>query len=291
MNYKLPVSVILPVKNEELNIRKCLESLNFAEEIFVVDSSSTDKTIEIAKEYTDKIYNFEYKGEWPKKKGWAIENLPFKNQWIFLIDADEVVPPELVREIELAIRKDAEYDAFFINRKFIFLGKWIKYCGWYPSWNIRVFKKDKVHFERLRDEEDTLSGDVEVHEHLVVNGKVGYLKTPLIHEDRKGIYGFIEKHNRYSSWEANVYMNLKNKRAYQGIKPKLFGTPIERKRFFKTMWVRVPFRPVFRFLYMYFLKLGFLDKYPGFIFSFLMSYHEAMINAKIREKKLERNAK
>lgn len=284
MDGKAPISVVIPVKNEEKNIEKCLRSVEFADEIFVVDSSSTDKTVEISRKFTDKIYNFEYRGEWPKKKGWAISSLPFRNEWIFLLDADEEVSEELRDEIIKLFEGNPDADAYFVNRKFYFLGKWIRHCGWYPSWNIRLFKKGKVRFERLTLSSREEYGDAEVHEHLLVDGRAGYLKNDLIHNDLKGIYGWIEKHNRYSEWEAEVYLNLKRGKEKEGLKPSLFGNPVERKRFLKKLWVNIPFRPLLRFFYMYIYRLGFLDGYPGFIFSLLMSYHELMINAKMRER-------
>ena len=283
---KIPVSVIIPVKNEERNIEACLKSLAWADEVFVVDSHSTDRTKEIASMYTDKIYDFEYRGGWPRKKGWALENLPIRNEWVFLIDADERVTPALAREIAGVVSSNTPHNGFMVNRKFYFMGRWIKHCGWWPSWNIRLIKKGKARFEKLTGAPDLSSGDIEVHEHLVVEGSVGYLNEPMIHEDLKGIYAFVEKHNRYSTWEADVYLKLRSSPGSGGVKPRFFGNPIEKKRFLKVMWVRMPFRPFLRFIYMYVLRLGFLDGYQGFVFSLLMSWHEFIINAKIREKQL-----
>ncbi len=283
---RLPVSVIIPVKNEEVNIEACLRSLLWADEIFVVDSQSTDRTKEIAGKYTDKIYDFTYRGGWPRKKGWALEHLPISNEWIFLIDADERVPEALAQEIAQVISSPDAADAYFVNRKFYFLGRWIKHCGWWPSWNIRLFKKGKARFEKIAPSRDDSSGDVEIHEHLVVDGRIDYLKEPLIHDDAKGIAGFVEKHNRYSTWEVDVYEKLKKGESYDGVAPKFLGNPLERKRFIKHLWVRMPGRPLLRFLYMYIVRKGFLDGYEGLLFCLLMSYHELVINAKIRERRL-----
>ena len=285
MTEKAPVSVIIPVKNEERNIAACLESVLWADEAWVVDSGSTDRTVEIARRYTDRIACFEFKGGFPKKKNWALEHLPFRNEWILIVDADERVMPELEREIRALLEKSPiEDDGYYINRRLIFLGRWIKHCGWYPSWNLRLFKHKLGRYEKLETEEVENTGDVEVHEHVVLKGRAGYLKSDLLHEDFKSIFHFVERHNRYSNWDARVYANLaRGIGSSQVIDASFFGSPLERKRFIKKLWVKVPARPLLRFIWMYFLRLGFLDGKPGFIFCTLMSMHEAVISAKLYE--------
>jgi len=283
----LPVSVIVPVKNEERNIAACLESVAWAGEIWVVDSHSADDTDAVARRYTDKITQFDYSGGFPKKKNWALQNLPFKHEWVLLLDADERVTPELRDEIRGILSRDDGIDGYYVNRKLIFLGRWIKHCGWYPSWNLRLFKHRLGRYEKLGAEDVENAGDVEVHEHVVLEGKAAYLKNDLLHEDFKSIYHFVERHNRYSNWDARVYHNLASgMKASGGIRASLFGSPLERKRFIKRLWARAPFRPLIRFFWMYFLRLGFLDGRPGLIFCTLMSMHEAVIAAKIYEQRL-----
>jgi len=282
---KLPISVIIPVKNEERNIAACLESVAWADEIWVVDSHSSDGTIAVARRYTDKIAQFDYSGGFPKKKNWALMTLPFRHEWVLLLDADERVTPELEKEIRRVLSGGA--NGYYINRKLIFLGRWIKHCGWYPSWNLRLFKHRLGRYEKLEAEDVENTGDVEVHEHVVLEGKAEYLKNDLLHEDFKSIYHFVERHNRYSNWDARVYHNLASGvKTSASIGASLFGAPLERKRFIKRMWSRLPFRPFIRFLWMYFLRLGFLDGRPGLIFCTLMSMHEAVIAAKIYEQRL-----
>src|SRR5262249_35499623 len=141
--HKLPISVLIPVKNEERNIAACLESVSWADEIWVVDSHSTDRTVEIAEQYTDLIIQFDYNGGQMKKKNWALENIPFKHEWVLIVDCDERVTPELEAEICRVLSRPGEDEApqgYYVNRRLIFLGRWIKHCGWYPSWNLRLFK-------------------------------------------------------------------------------------------------------------------------------------------------------
>jgi len=199
---KLPISVIVPIKNEERNIAACLESVVWADEIWVVDSHSSDGALAVARRYTDKIAQFDYSGGFPKKKNWALQNLPLKHEWVLLLDADERVTPELENEIRGVLNsggstaKAARADGYYVNRKLIFLGQWIKHCGWYPSWNLRLFKHRLGRFEKLEAEDVENAGDVEVHEHVVLEGEADYLKNDLLHEDFKSIYHFIERHNR-----------------------------------------------------------------------------------------------
>jgi len=283
----VPLSVIVPVKNEERNIVACLESVSFASEIWVVDSHSSDRTVELSRRFTEKVVQFDYSGSYPRKKNWALENLPFSHEWVLIIDADERVPSELAREIASAILSNGATDGYYVNRKLIFLGRWIKHCGWYPSWNMRLFRHRLGRYERLETEDVENAGDVEVHEHVVLSGTPGYLKHDLLHEDFKSVYHFIDRHNRYSNWEARAYHHLATGVAgSSAIKASFFGTPVERKRYIKRIWSKLPFRPLLRFFWMYLFKLGFLDGRPGLIFCTLMCMHEAVISAKLYEQEL-----
>lgn len=286
----IPISVIIPVKNEERNLDACLASVAFADEIWVVDSGSTDGTARIAAQRGARVVQFEYGGGFPKKKNWALANLPFRHEWVLLIDADERVTPELEAEIRTIFARAPEVDGFYLNRRLIFLGRWIRHCGWYPSWNMRLFRHQRGRYERLDAEEVENAGDVEVHEHVVLDGQSAYLGHDLRHEDFKSIYHFIERHNRYSNWEAKVYHNFAQGIAGgQPIRARLLGSPLERKRFIKRIWARLPFRPLLRFIWMYVLRGGFLDGRPGLIFCTLMTMHEAVISAKIYEEEQRRS--
>jgi glycosyltransferase involved in cell wall biosynthesis len=281
---KVPVSVIIPVKNEERNIAACLESVAWADEVWVVDSHSTDRTIEIARERGARVAQFDYQGGYPKKKNWALANLPFKHDWILIVDADERVTPELEVEIRTILSSPDRADGYYVNRKLIFLGRWIRHCGWYPSWNMRLFKHRLGRYEKLDTEDVENTGDVEAHEHVVLDGRSAYLNHDLLHEDFKSIYHFVERHNRYSNWEARVYANYaRGAHGSNDIGASFFGSPLERKRFIKRLWARMPGRPLVRFFWMYLLRLGFLDGRPGLIFCTLMSMHEAVISAKLYE--------
>jgi glycosyltransferase involved in cell wall biosynthesis len=276
----LAISVIVPVKDEEANLEACLQSVAWADEVFVVDSQSTDRTVEIAEQLGAKVVQFHYQGTWPKKKNWALENLPLRNEWIFIIDADERVTPELRDEMAEMIESE-KMSGFYINRKFMFLGRWIKHCGWYPNWNLRLFKHRLGRYEFLGAGSDDLrTGDNEVHEHVLLKGAAGYSRQNLLHEDYRDLFHWLARHNRYSSWEASVYGNLRTDDSLETIDPTFSGGPLQRRRFLKKIFVRMPFRPTLKFIAMYVLKLGFLDGLPGYYFCRLHSHHEFNIQAK-----------
>jgi len=280
----LPISVVIPVLNEEANIAACLESVRFADEVFVVDSGSTDCTAEIAESYGAKVIQFRFQPGGPRKKNWALENLPFRNDWVLLLDADERVTPELEAEIWQEFRQGPRYDGYYLNRKLIFMGRWLRHGGNYPSWNLRLFRHRLGRYEKLETEELDSAGDVEVHEHVVLNGRAGYLRAPLLHLDYKDISRWIARHNNYSTWDAKMRLRLLQGGDFScSIRPRLFGSPIERKRWLKRLWVRLPCRPLLRFIYMYFIRLGFLDGKQGFIYAVLKATHEFHINVKMWE--------
>jgi glycosyltransferase involved in cell wall biosynthesis len=280
---KVAVSVLIPAKNEETNLPACLTSLQRADEVFLVDSQSSDKSIEIAQSYGANIVQFNFNGRWPKKKNWSLDNLPFRNEWVLIVDCDERITPELWAEIDQVIKND-EYAGYYLNRRVFFLGKWIRHGGKYPDWNLRLFKHQKGRYENLNTEDIPNTGDNEVHEHVILQGKVGYLKHDMLHEDFRDLYHWLERHNRYSNWESRVYYNLLTGQNDSGtIGANLFGDAVQRKRFLKKVWVRLPFKPLLRFILFYILQRGFLDGKAGYIYGRLLSQYEYQIGVKLYE--------
>ncbi len=280
---KLPVSILIPARNEEANLTACLESVSRADEVFVVDSQSNDRSIEISEQHGATVVQFEFNGRHPKKKNWSLENLPFRNEWVLIVDCDERITPELWNEIEIAI-KNPEFQGYYLNRKVFFLGKWIRFGGKYPDWNLRLFKHQVGRYENLGTEGMRNTGDNEVHEHVILDGKVGYLKEDMLHIDFRDIYHWLERHNRYSNWEAQVYYNILHGKGNDGtIGANLFGDSVQRKRFLKRIWVHLPFKPSLRFILFYFLRLGFLDGKAGYTYGRLLSQYEFNIGVKLLE--------
>ncbi len=277
MTPRVPVSVLVPIKNEAANLPRCLGCVQWADEIFVVDSRSTDGSAEIAQRHGAKVVQFEFNGTWPKKKNWALEHLPFKNNWVFILDADEVLPAEAETEFARAIANAGEIVGYWINRRFFFLGRWLRH-SYYPNWNLRLFPHSLGRYERLTGA-DTKSGDNEVHEHVVVQGPTARLKCEIDHYAFPSIEVFIEKHNRYSNWEARVAADeLLGKSSGE-----LGSAPVERRRRLKMISQRLPFRPLLRFLYIYIWQKGFLDGRDGYYFARLHAVYEFLSVAKTYE--------
>ena len=288
----VPVSILVPVKNEQRNIVDCLRRCQWATELVVVDSQSTDQTIALSQAMGADVYQFNYNRAtgWPKKKNWALEMVPWKNEWVMILDADEYMTPELAQEIKRVVegswRPEGKFaqagcgDGYWVNRRFMFFGRWIRGCGYYPSWNVRLLKHRLGRYERIGTLGDTGSGDNEVHEHIVLSsGKAGYLSNEFLHYAYPDLSAWIEKHNRYTTWEAHA-MEAKDKGA---VRAKMFGEPIERRRWLKSVARRLPFRPTLRFVYAYFAQRGFLDGYAGFVMCRLLAWYEFMSIAKYRE--------
>ena len=281
---KIPVSVLIPAKNEEANLPACLQSVSSADEVFVVDSHSDDSSVEIAAAHGAQVVQFDFNGRWPKKKNWALDNLPFRNEWVLIVDCDERITPELWQEMAAVIEED-KLDVCYINRRVYFLGKWIRHGGKYPDWNMRFFRHAKGRYENLNTEEIRNTGDNEVHEHVVIAGNnIGYLRNDMLHIDFRDLYHWLARHNRYSNWEARVYYNILRGMDDSGtIGANLLGDSVQRKRFLKKIWVRLPFKPALRFILFYIIRLGFLDGYPGYVYGRLLSQYEYQIGVKLYE--------
>lgn len=280
---KVPVSILIPIRNEAANLPRCLESVSWAGEIFVVDSQSTDGSQRIAEEHGATVVQFHFKGTWPKKKNWALENLPFKHEWIFILDADEVLPPDAETELaNIVADKNRATAGYWINRRFMFMGKWLKHA-YYPNWNLRLFKHRLGRYEKLTDV-NTASGDNEVHEHVVVQGDTGHLRCEMDHYAFPAVDVFVEKHNRYSNWEARVALD----HFLRGSEQTLQSGTVGLRRKLKLLSQRLPFRPLLRFLYVYFWQRGFLDGREGYYFARLHGFYEFLSVAKTYE--LKKNA-
>lgn len=279
----VPVSVLIPIKNEQANITECIRHTAWAEQVCVIDSRSTDLSIPLAQAMGAEVYQFAISAEgWPKKKNWALENVPWRHEWVLIMDADEHMTPELTAEVVEVVtgkypKGNGCGDGYWLNRRFMFMGQWIKHCGYYPSWNVRLLKHRAGRYERIGTLGQTGSGDNEVHEHIVLStGEAGYLKGDFLHYAYPDLATWVEKHNRYSTWEAHA-MEAKDE---GGVTPSLFGGPIARRRWIKAKTRRLPMRPALRFLYSYVLQRGFLDGYAGFCMCRLMAWYEFISLAK-----------
>lgn len=275
------ISIIVYTKNEQLDILACLQSVAWSDDIHVLDSGSTDATVAIARNFGANVIERTYGdnklafgGDEAGHRNWGLRNIKFKYKWIYIIDADERMTPELTHAAESAIASPGAHVAFRVERRDYFLGTWIKHVTPSP-FNIRLFLHDKVHYERL------------VNSITVVDGPVGEIAAHFNHFSfSKGMSHWFEKHNRYSSLEAaQIVFNTQTKAKFS-LRKAFFSKAINERRFHqKEMYYRAPFRPLLMFGLLYFLKRGFLDGRAGFTYALLRSIYEYMIVLKVREMK------
>jgi glycosyltransferase involved in cell wall biosynthesis len=281
---KLPIAAFIATRNEEKNIGKCIDSLWPVQEIHVLDSKSSDATASLAAERGAIVHQFDYTGRYPKKRQWGLQTVATTQPWILLLDADEEVPEELWQEISEAIENQAaSHAAYMITKGFWFLGKQFRFGGFSHS-AVLLFQRGRGRFEDLDELVD--SGlDMEVHERVLIDGTVGSLKTPLIHNDFKGLTNYLDKHNRYATWEAAVRIGYIRGASWgkDSISPKLFGNSQERRRFLKQIACRLPFESWAWFAYHYLIRLGFLEGRRGLIASQIRSQYISNVRAKMYE--------
>ena len=276
---KLPVSVIVAARNEAHNLPRCLTALRDAGEVYVIDSQSTDATPEIARSYGAKVVQFHYRGGWPKKRQWAIDTLPLAFDWILLVDADEALTPELAEEIRRAVENPA-INGYYISLQMHFLGRVLRH-GNASFWKLALFRRGVGRYECRLKNQDASMADMEVHEHVVVDGPTAQLKNPLVHHNVESLSRYIQKHNEYSNWEARVLSQPQP--AGDELPPAFFGTQAQRRRWLKKKLYVLPGSPILLFLYRYFFSLGFLDGTPGLIYCAFQAVQMFHTKAKIYE--------
>lgn len=268
---KTPVSVLIPTKDEELNLPSTLESLTWADQIIVFDSFSQDKTHEIAAKFGCEFYQRKF-DNFSDHKNWALDNLSFRNPWILILDADEKVSESLAGEIYEICSSEPRFSAYYIARQIWVDGLWLKYAGCFPDYNIRLLRRGSARYEpRI------------VHEHMLVDGATGYLANPIVHVDKKGTYRYVERHNKYAEMEAvEAHIAMLEKMC-----PSAIGHPqrfYNRRRTMKLYSYRyMIFRPVLVFLYMYIYKRGFLMGKVGIKICILRMFYEYMIDLYLME--------
>ena len=272
------IAVIILTYNEEPNIAQALKSVQgWARQIFVLDSNSTDRTLEFASRYPCTIVQNRFE-DYSKQRNFALEQLPIASEWVFFLDADEWVPRELREEISTLVASNPPENGFFANRRLFWMGRWIR-RGYYPTWILRLFRFGKARCE-----------DRSVNEHIVVEGKTGCLKNDFIHEDHKGVTDWIAKHNGYAAKEA---LELFRKPAKdRQIDIRFWGTQVERKRWLRyRLWNNLPplVRPVLYFIFRYIFRGGFLDGRAAFAYHFLQGlWFPMLIDIKYLEMKYGR---
>ena len=241
------LSVIIIALNQEANIGDCLASVSFADDIVVVDTGSTDRTVELARACTDRVLTTDWQGFGPTKN-YALDQA--RGDWVFSLDTDERVPPALQAEILATVAADGPLDGYRVARKNYFCGRWIRHLGWYPDYTLRLFRRGRGRFR-----------DREVHEEVVVDGPLGSLKTPLEHYSYRSVSDYVARMDRYARLAARELAKA-GRRPCPG---ELF------------------FRPLLSFFHLYVIRLGFLEGTPGYTLAVLMSTYKFLKYYYLRE--------
>jgi len=266
----IPATVIVLTKNEEANLGKCVASVGDFAELFIVDSHSTDRTREIAVERRAQVVDFEWNGRYPKKKQWALENLPFSYDWVIYLDADEEITPQLASEIRGVLEDKPQHSGYFVGLDYRFLGTTLRHGQ-------RVHKL--VFFDRtcgVFEEHDDLAAanmwEVEGHYQPRINGSVGRLRSPLLHDDHDSLFHYFERHNRYSDWEATLRQkDSSNHRS-------TLETHVKSRA--KSIFQAFPFKSLAFFLYSYIWRRGFLDGRAGYHYALAKAFYYWQVRVK-----------
>lgn len=266
---KIPVTVIIPVKNEEFNLCHCLKLLSEFDQVMIIDSNSTDGTLEVAKAFEAETYQFIWNGKFPKKRNWVLRNLNIRNDWVLFLDADEYITEEFKKELQQKI-SNPRINGYWVTYQNYFMNKRLK--RGYPLQKLPLFRYGEGEYERI-DEDYWSTLDMEVHEHPIVNGKTGRIEAPVIHKDYKNLEQYINRHNAYSTWEAYRFLSLQDKGSS--------GLNVRQK--LKYGLLRIGLLPIIFFFGSYFLKLGFLDGKEGFYFHLYKAHYFLQIQTKLAE--------
>ena len=272
---KLDLTVAVPVRNEEKNLPMCLQAIgvDFAQSIFVIDSGSTDATAEVARSHGAQLIDFEWDGYFPKKRNWFLRYHTPRTKWVLFLDADEILSPAVKKEIAAAL-SDTRHQGFLLSYSNYFLGRRLR--GGYPLRKMALFRVGEIEYERI-DEDRWSQCDMEVHEHPILNGSVGLIRSRIDHRDLRGIDSYMRKHNEYAAWEANR-MHLARSSSSS-----LSNHPWSQKQRFKYSLLSSKFGGFIYFLGSYFLMGGWRDGSVGFAFAMLKAGYFTQIACRLKE--------
>lgn len=265
------ISVLILTKNEQQDLPGCLESVAWSDDIHVYDSLSTDETVTIAERFGATVTKRPF-DNWAAHQNWGLQNISFKHPWVFYIDADERMTPDLIHAVQAAVASAKDQVAFRVQRRDFFMGTWLKHAQSSPFY-LRLFRLGKMRYERL------------VNPVSIADGPVGQVAGYLDHFPfSKGISHWIDRHNSYSRFEAQqIVENRKNSGGFS-LRKAFMATDFHERRYHqKELFYRLPFRPFIKFLLLYIGKRGFLDGHAGFVYAILQSIYEYFIVLKTRE--------
>lgn len=271
----LPVTVVVPVRNEEKNIAECLTRLRGFAGVLVVDSGSTDRTCDIAREHGARVITFEWDGRFPKKRNWVLRTQAIETPWVLFLDADEFITPEFIAELRSAIEGTSRV-GFWLAYRNHFMGRYLRHGDVLTK--LALFRVGAGEYEKI-DDDYWSNLDMEVHEHPVLEGETGSISSPILHRDFKGMRAYFDRHNQYSSWEAHRYHAMRADLAAR------WSTLTLRQKFKYRLLDTWLLGPAF-FAYSYVFRLGFLDRLPGFVYALCKCMYFWQIKIKLRELKL-----
>lgn len=267
------IDIMIPTFNEASHIHETVMNARTIGNVYVLDSCSTDGTQEIARAAGATVVEHKFEN-YSRQKNWGLDNLPMTGDWVFILDADERITPELAHELRRVAADPKSAEGYFVNRVIIMMGRTIRHGGMLPSWNLRFFKRGACRYE-----------DRSVHEHMVCTGKTEYLRHLMLHIRRESLSEYLAKHIKYADMESDEWIKMRAGRDKSARAHHLFrDLPRYRLYLRRDLWPSIPMKPLVRFIYMYFLRLGFLDGGPGWHLACLMASYEYMISLLYREK-------
>lgn len=266
MTGKLPISVLIMAKNEQAALPRCLAALKDFDEVIVVDSHSSDQTAQSARDHGARVEQFSWNGRYPKKSQWALENVKTRHNWVFLVDADEIITPDLVEELRTL---DFSCAGYFVRGQYVWLGSALHHGT--QNNKLCLFDKNKMAYPEIDDLDITQGWEMEMHYQPVLkdkSGKIGQVNAPLLHYACDDYEAWLRKHEFYARWEAAMIL----KEAF----PK---DPSPVRESLKKIFRRLPRRDLIAFVHSYIFKLGFLDGRAGLDFALARARYYKMISA------------
>jgi len=274
---------MIPTFNEAGHITEAVANALSVGDVFVLDSLSTDGTQALARAAGATVVEHKFES-YSAQKNWGLDHLPFTGEWIFILDADERVTPALRDEMMSKLAHSPAASGYFINRLLLIFGQKVRHGGLYPSWNLRLFRRGQARYE-----------DRIVHEHMVCLGPTDYMKHEMLHIRRETIAQYITKHIRYADLESDEWVKLRLGGSQVARPQALFKDVLRYRQWLRRdLWPRMPMRPFWRFVYMYFVRFGILDGAGGWHMARMMACYEYMISLMYRDKlyrELERRSR
>jgi glycosyltransferase involved in cell wall biosynthesis len=267
------IDIMIPTFNEADHIAETVANARELGDVYVLDSISTDGTQQLARDAGATVVERAFTN-YSDQKNWGLDHLPLTGDWIFILDADERLTPALRSEIRSKLTRNTRIQGYYVNRLVIFMGKPIRHGGLYPSWNLRLFRRGMARYEERA-----------VHEHMVCAGPTDYLHAEMLHLRRESLSRYLEKHIRYAELESEEWVKWRKGESTMESSTSLFKDVLALRQWVRrNVWPRLPGRPLWRFMYMFFFRFGFMDGLPGWHLARLMACYEYMIGLLYKEK-------